>query len=72
MTRLKPCTTFQTFRALLSNIWFRINKTLGVLTFLGHLVIVVVVVAEIVVVVVLVVLCGFLYPVLCSTYVMQW
>ena len=30
----KPCTTFQTsFRVLLSNTWFRINKTLGSLLF---------------------------------------
>jgi len=38
MTRSKPCATFQTsFRALLNNIWFRITKTLGVLTFFGPL-----------------------------------
>jgi len=37
LTCLKPYTTFQSsFRALLCNIWLRINKTLGVLTFLGH------------------------------------
>jgi len=34
----KPYTTFQTsFRALLSNMWLWINKTLGVLTFFGPL-----------------------------------
>ena len=37
VNRSKPCTTFQTsFTALFNNIWSWINKTLGVLTFLGH------------------------------------